>query len=714
MTATWGPFAVDALNDGGLWVLNGAASKLAAVSDGSDSSYLARAGTSSDEYLSTTQTFGKTFTGLPVGASIRRVGCRIRGEYAAPQTYLAVDPGQVGVWITPVPLPASIGWLLSGGVEPIWSAVLNEFATVPAGGSYAASVAFGMTAASGTGATALYEFEVTLETNQPPSAPTLTSPSGASSGLTPTMQGTYSDPDGDPMGYVEIEVRRVSDNASFWASGELSSGGPFSIAYAGTTLVSGTQYKWRARTRESISAGLMGAWSDFTNFTPSTNQIPVATLLSPIGNATVGTLTPTLQFGYSDADGDAQTGYQVQVRRYSDQVMFWESNQQAGAVTSVVYGSIGGSPTTLVGGTRYEWRARVQDSKGAWSNYSGWESFTPQAAPNPPTSITPSGLQNTLTPTVSGTYNQGTGAAEAAYQYEIRQGGVTIYQSGDVVATAIATGQAYGTNNPSDTPATPPALAWGTSYEIRARSKDASAVYSAWSSWQAFSTNAAPTTPTNLAPSGAVTGDTTPALSWTHNDPNSDAQTEAEVELRKVSDDSVVTGYGPKTLTQSTTTHDVTETLIASPATDYKWRIRTKGTSGPGFGPWSAWQTFTVATAPTFSVTVPTPSQVVAAPALVVGWTMTGGSGTQQSWRVRIYASDQTTLVHDSGVQSGTAVSYQLATGILSNSGTYYAQVTGEDTLSQAASSTKVLFTTDWTPPATITGLTAQSIGSQA
>ena len=543
----------------------------------------------------------------------------------------------------------------------------------------------------------------------PPNAPTLVAPSGSIGSLTPSMQTSVNNPaGGDTVTHTDIEVRRVSDNALFWASGFLAG---TSIGYAGTSLVSGTQYKWRARHRNTY--GAVGAWSDFTNFTPSTNQIPVAALLSPISNATVGTLTPTLQFSYSDAAGDAQTGYQVQVRRYPDQVMFWESNQQAGAVTSVAYGSIGGSATALVGGTRYEWRARVQDSKGAWSNYSGWESFTPQAAPNPPTSITPSGLQNTLTPTVSGTYNQGTGAAEAAYQYEIRHGGVTIYQSGDV-SGAFGTGQSYGTNNASDTPATPPALAWGTSYEIRARSKDGNGAYSAWSSWQAFSTNAAPTTPTNLSPSGAVTGDTTPTLSWTHNDPDSDAQTEADIELRKVSDDSVVTGYGPKTLTQSTTTHDVTETLTASPATEYKWRVRTKGTSGPGFGPWSAWHTFTVATAPAFAVDAPTPSQVVAAPALVVEWTMTGGSGTQQSWRVRIYASDQTTLVHDSGVQSGTATSYQLATGILRNSGTYYAQVSGEDTLNQAAQSSKVLFTTDWTPPATITGLTAQSIGSQA
>lgn len=552
------------------------------------------------------------------------------------------------------------------------------------------------------------QFRLSAYYNRSPLAPTLTAPIGSTGSLTPVFTGTHNDPDGDGMSAVEIEVRRVSDNALMWSSSASTSS--FSRSYAGSTLVSGTQYKWRARTSDNSEdfATRLGAWSDFVNFTPVTNAPPTTSIISPTGNPTLGTLTPSLQFNYSDPDGNPQGGYQVQVRRFSDQVSMWDPGQVAGAVTSAVYAG-----TTLVGGTRYEWRVRVQDSAGAWSDYTGWASFTPQAVPNAPTLSSPSGLTNTLTPTVQGSYSQGSGGTEAAFQYEVRQGGITIYSSGDV-AVAIATGQAFGTDNASDTPSTPPTLSWGTAYQVRARSKDNAAAYSEWSSWQTFTTNSAPTTPTNLQPaSAAVLGDTTPTLSWQHNDADGDAQTQADIELRTVSGDVAVTGYDPKTLTQATLTHDVTETLTSSPATEYKWRVRTKGTAGPGFGPWSSFRTFTIATAPVVTVSEPDPSEVIPHPAYTVEWSMSGGSGTQQSYRVRVYAADQATLVYDSGVQSGTDVEFTLPAGNLRNGLTYYIEVSVEDTLSQAAASGLIEVTTDWTPPGTITGLAAVSLGDQ-
>jgi hypothetical protein len=544
-----------------------------------------------------------------------------------------------------------------------------------------------------------------------PNAPTLVSPSGNVGSLTPTMQTSVNNPaGGDTVTHTDIEVRRVSDNALFWASGWQSG---TSIGYAGSTLANGVEYKWRARHKNTY--GAIATYSGFTNFTPVLSDPPVATLVSPIGGTSVGSLTPTLTLNFSDPNaGDVFSAYQLQVRRVSDQVLFWDPGQVATSQAqkdakqaSVVYGG-----TTLVAGTTYEWRARVQDDNSVWSNYTGWESFTPQTAPDAPTLTSPSGLVNTLTPTIQGTYNQGSGGSEAAFQYEVRQGTTTIYQSGDV-ATVIATGQAYGTDNPSDTPSTPPALAWGTSYSIRARSKDAAAAYSAWTSWQNFNTNAKPTTPGIVSPSGDVTGDTTPTLTWTYSDPDGDAQTVAEVELRKVSDDSVVTGYGPKELTQSTQTHDVTETLIDSPATEYKWRVRVKGLAGPGFSDWSSWATFTVATAPTVTVSSPTQDQVLGAPAHAIQWSLSGGSGTQQDYRVKVLAADQATVVHDTGVVAGTATSYALASGILKNGNTYYVQVIARDTLNQEAQSSLVRATTSWTPPATITGISVVAVGSQ-
>ncbi len=591
-------------------------------------------------------------------------------------------------------------------------------ASLIASGAIDARLQFWLSSGVANGARATFaRAEITY--NRPPTAPTQTAPSGTISTLVPTFTGTHNDPDStpDPMSAVEIEVRRVSDDALMWASGELTaSGTSFSQVYAGSTLVSGTAYKWRARTKDNSGASnALGAWSGFVTFTPVINTAPTATIAAPATGAQVGTLTPTLTVNYSDPQSDTFSAYQFQVRRQSDQVSFWDPGQVAttGAQQTAKAASVTYAGTALVSGTVYEVRARVKDSPGLWSDYTAWSAFTPAAAPNPPTGLTPTGLQNTLTPTVAGVYSQGLGGTESAFQYEVRQGTTTIYQSGDV-ATAIATGQAYGTNNPSDTPATPPALAWGTAYQIRARSKDNAATYSDWTAWQDFNTNAAPTTPTGMAPTGgAITSDQTPTLSWVHNDPDTppDAQTAVDVEMYDNTAAAYVTGYNPKTLAQATLTHDVTETLVNTH--QYQWRIRTKGLAGPGYGPYSAWQVFTVAAVPTCTLTDPTADEVFATPAQTVTWTFSGGSGTQQDYQVKVFASDQTTVVYDSGVQSGTAVTWNIPAGTLSNGQTYYVQAIVHDTLAQLGQSSKVRVTTSWTPPATITGLSASAVGSQ-
>lgn len=675
------------------WGFVGASAVLALETNDGDTSYVFGTSTGQMEV-------SKTFT-VPSGARVFRLG------FDCVRRTLGTTPTQAFT-VALNGAPPSLGsWNATGTYAQLPEQTV-DVVEVASGGSHVVTAVVGPGADLGGGGLRFTQFRLALWYNRSPLAPTLTAPIGTTGSLTPVFTGVHNDPDGDGMSAVEIEVRRVSDNALMWSSN--ASVSSFSRAYAGSTLTSGVQYKWRARTADNSDDFLtrQGEWSDFVNFTPVINNPPTTSIVKPTGNATVGSLTPTLQFWYSDPDGNAQGGYQIQVRRFSDQTSFWDTGQVAGAVTSRTYAG-----TTLVGGTRYEWRVRVQDSLGSWSDYTSWASFTPQAVPNPPTLTSPSGLTNTLTPTIQGTYNQASGASQAAFQYEIRQGGITLYSSGDV-AVAIATGQAYGTDNSGDTPSSPPALSWGTAYEVRARSKDSNGAYSEWSSWQAFNTNAAPTTPTNLQPAiGAVLGDTTPVLSWTHNDADGDAQTEADIELRTVSGDSAVTGYDPKTLTQSTGTHEITETLTASPATEYKWRVRTKGTSGPGFGPWSAFRPFTVATAPVVSVTAPAPDEVIPHPAYTVEWSMTGGSGTQQSYRVRVFAEDQATVVYDSGVQSGTDDSLTLPAGILRNGRAYYVSVGVEDTLSQAASSGLIAVTTDWTPPATITGLTAQALGDQ-
>jgi hypothetical protein len=546
--------------------------------------------------------------------------------------------------------------------------------------------------------------DVTYE--RPPSAPSVTGPSGTVWTLSPAFAGTYSHPDGEPITAVEIELRRVSDNALIWNPTVTSglSGSTWSVAYGGPALSAGVQYTWRARTRDGGSIQQWSPWSSWLSFTPQTNTPPSVSQQSPANGSTPGTLTPTFTWTYADANGHPQAAYQLQVQRVSDSATMWDTGVVSSGASSRVYAGTG-----LQVGVQYRWRIRVYDGYD-WSSYTGWWTFTPSLTPDPPTLTAPAGLVDTLTPAIQGTYNQGSGGAEAGYQYQLRSNGVTLYDSGPVNG-AIATGQPYGTDNPSDSPSAPPALQWGTAYDVRARSRDVNSQWSSWSAWLSFTTQSPPLTPTALSPAdGAVVNAVQPTLTWTHVDPDGDAQQQATVELQRVSDGANVTGY-PATLTQAAGSHQVSAALTASPATAYRWRVRTRATPGAGFGPFSAWQQFTVATTPAAAVTTPPPGGTVTAPALTVQWSMTGGSGTQATWRVIV--RDGGAVIHDSGVQPGAAASYALPGGLLRNGKTYTVEVIVTDTLGQSASSGQQAFTTAWTPPPAVAGVQAAAVGSQ-
>lgn len=544
-----------------------------------------------------------------------------------------------------------------------------------------------------------------------PDAPTGVAVSSSGT-LTPNIVGYTSDPDGDEHFSLDFEVRRVSNNALMWSfneplspfEGGRANGSQFSKAYGGSALTDGVAYKVRVRSTDSDS--MVGDWSAFVEWTPTVNDAPTASQISPSAGATLGTLTPTLSVGFTDPDAEDQVyHYEIEVRRVSDSVSFLDTGQVAtsagektAARVDLVYNG-----TTLVNGTSYEWRARVWDSQGAVSAFTSWRAFTIAAVPQAPTVVSPSGSIDDDTPSITGVYNQGSGGTETHFQYRIYQSGVAIYTSGDETPD-IATGVTYGGS---------PALSFGTEYQIDMRSKDNGGNYSDWSAKTTFTLNGVPSTPTNLSPDDAVLGDTTPGLAWTHNPGiGDDAQTEAKVYL-KVQGGAYVTGYDPKTLSQAGGTHTVTETLTAGP-TVYEWWVTTKANNAGHSGE-SDHALFTVATVPVIVVDEPDPSDVIAAPSLLVEWTFSGGSGTQQDYRVRIYAADQTTLLIDSGVVPSTDEEYQVAgTGTLRNDTTYYLRVTVNDDLAQEADSGFIAFSTSWTAPAAPTGLSASAIGDQA
>ena len=119
---------------------------------------------------------------------------------------------------------------------------------------------------------------ITYSGNTAPSAPTLTSPSGTVTG-TPTIGGSYSDPNGDAMSKVGIQVSTDSTfgSVTHWnysGSGYAFNSGDstWSITYAGTDLTSGATYYVRARVYDSYNAA--SSYSSTVSFTAAGSPAP--------------------------------------------------------------------------------------------------------------------------------------------------------------------------------------------------------------------------------------------------------------------------------------------------------------------------------------------------------------------------------------------------------------------------------------------------------
>lgn len=111
----------------------------------------------------------------------------------------------------------------------------------------------------------------------------------------------------------------------------------------------------------------------------------------------------------------------------------------------------------------------------------------------------------------------------------------------------------------------------------------------------------------------------------------------------------------------------------------------------------------------TVNIDSPTTDQVMTSPSFLIDWSISGGTGVQNDYRVIVYDSDQTTVVYDSTQIASSTTSQTMPSGFLLNNHSYYIEVTVHDTGTPAVqgSSGKQHITTAWTPPATITGIRA-------
>ena len=245
---------------------------------------------------------------------------------------------------------------------------------------------------------------VTYTTNTAPNAPTSLSPTADAvvTGLTPTFVGTFSDPDaGDLMANAQVLVYEDNGTTLKWDSGAFAATGTqFSKVYAGASLTGNTFYKWQGRTADDD--GAWGAYSALQRF--KVNSIPNAPSISLTESPTtdVKTLTPTFNITHSDPDAsDSQmTGYRI-ILETSGGAAVWDSGDVT--VTATVSKAVTYASTALSWQTGYRWRARTQDSNGAWGAYSGNATFTTHTA-GVPIGLDPTGgeIASSITPTFVG------------------------------------------------------------------------------------------------------------------------------------------------------------------------------------------------------------------------------------------------------------------------------------------------------------------------
>ncbi|MGA7720281.1 MAG: FlgD immunoglobulin-like domain containing protein [Ignavibacteriaceae bacterium] len=142
----------------------------------------------------------------------------------------------------------------------------------------------------------------------------------------------------------------------------------FNVSLIGTPLSSGNTYAWQVRSH-NITTGVYSSYSAFSTFTVDKSQggAPLAVPSWPIGNGTVYSLTPTLNW-YLSSWAAGNLSYNVIITDTADHSVVTGAPITS-ATTSLVPG------TALQGGHTYNWR--VETINGALSSgYSNAATFT--------------------------------------------------------------------------------------------------------------------------------------------------------------------------------------------------------------------------------------------------------------------------------------------------------------------------------------------------
>lgn len=302
--------------------------------------------------------------------------------------------------------------------------------------------------------------------------------------------------------------------------------------------------------------------------------------------------------------------------------------------------------------------------------------YSTNTAPNAPTSLTPTGstVVHSLTPTFAGTFSD-PNAGDTMSGYQVQVSTDSTFASVTHWDTTVTTS---GATSFSIAYAGAASLIEGTTYYWRARTKDNSGAWGAYSAAQAFKVNSVPNTPT-LSLTQSPTSDIltlTPQFNVTHNDPDgTDTKLNGYRIVLETSGGSAVWDSGEITVGTPVTTQSVAYGGVPalSWGTSYRWKAMTKDRNGA----WSAFSSY--ATFTTHKTAVPVSLQPTgSATASSTAPTLTGSRGDTDdsltSVQLEVYADDGVTPVWQPG-NSSTGVSstgFSRAVGVTLTAATYY------------------------------------------
>jgi hypothetical protein len=437
----------------------------------------------------------------------------------------------------------------------------------------------------------------------------------------------------------------VTDIVRSWFTGSANNG----FVLYNNNLTSTAHYM-EFGSRENTTS----AYRPTLNITYTTNTAPNApTNLSPTGGVVVNSVTPTLSGLFSDPDaGDTLSAVNYQVYASDGTTLIYDSGWVAASGTSFsnIYGG-----SSLTGNVTYKWQARTKDAAGVAGAFSAQQSFIANNVPSAPVvTITtqPSADLGTLTPSIN-IANNDADLTDSIKSYSV----LWKDSSGSTIATSTATGLT-AQNITFAYPGTPN-LSWGSSYKVSASTTDQNNATSNYSSDQSFATHKTGA-PINLAPSGAtVSSSIAPTFTG---DRSSSAESLTSVQILLYANDESTLIWDSGVLTSGVTSSTFSIGYIGttlSYSTTYKWKARVTSSVG-GTSDYTVFSSFVTPAAGAITQTAPIGSPITSlTPSFQFSRT-----ASFNAYQLIVYASDNTTIIFDSGTvthASATSKSYTYA-----------------------------------------------------